>query len=64
MLFIIVFFISLWLGYKLRGAVDLYRQVKQVNFVEKTVEMILNRDEKISLYLKKDKVNVGGDIND
>lgn len=45
MYFILVILLGVWIGYKLRGAVEIYRQVKQVKYIEKIVDRILGEKE-------------------
>lgn len=59
MYFILFIFIGFFLGYKLRGAIEIYKQVKQVKSVESIVEKVIsNREIKIiEEFRKKDKLN-------
>lgn len=54
MYFILVIALGVWIGYKLRGAVEIYRQVKQVKYIEKIVNRVLDsKDIKIIDFKKK-----------
>lgn len=55
MYFILVLIIGTWIGYKLRGAVEIYRQVKQVKYIEKIVDRILSDKEVKIIDFKKTK---------
>lgn len=57
MYFLLIIFIGFFLGYKIRGAVEVYRQVKQVKSVESIVEKVINNREIkiIEEFRKKEK---------
>lgn len=59
MYFILFISIGFFLGYKFRGAIEIYKQVKQVKSVESIVEKVIsNREIKIiEEFRKKDKLN-------
>jgi hypothetical protein len=57
MYFLLIISIGFFLGYKIRGAVEVYRQVKQVKSVESIVEKVINNREIkiIEEFRKKEK---------
>lgn len=60
MYFLIIILVGFFLGYKIRGAVEVYRQVKQVKSVESIVEKVINNREIkiIDEFRKKESVEV------
>lgn len=61
MYFLIVVFIGVYLGYKLRGFIEIYRQVKNIKTIKYVVEKVLNNEE---IKIINDKVkNKNDNIN-